>query len=66
MTIFEIIILALLYIAMIGFVLQNYRDSTGDESLRVGVVIGAILLAWLAPAAFAMYIHQCITKFLDK
>ena len=66
MTIFEIIILALLYIAMVGFVLQNYRDSTGDESLRVGVVIGAILLAWLAPAAFAMYIHQCITKFLDK
>ena len=66
MTAFEIIILIILYVAMFGFVLQNYRYSTGDESLRIGVVIGAILLAWLAPAAFAMYIHQCITKFLEK
>ena len=66
MTAFEIIILVILYIAMVGFILRNYQYSTGDESVRIGLVIASILLAWLAPATFAMYIHQCITKFLEK
>ena len=66
MTAFEIIILVILYIAMVGFILRNYQYSTGDESVRIGLVIASILLAWLAPAVLAMYIHQCITKFLEK
>lgn len=65
MTIFEIIILALLYIAMVGFTIQNYQYNANKESLNIVDILMCILLAWLAPAAFAMCIHQCITKFLD-
>lgn len=66
MTAFEIIILVILYAVMFGFVLRNYQYNEGDEPLRIRVVIAAIFLAWLAPISFGMYIHQCITKFLDN
>lgn len=66
MTAFEIIILVILYMAMVGYVLRNYQYSTGDESVRIGLVIASILLAWLAPVIFAAYIHRCIVKFLDN
>lgn len=64
MTAFEIIIFAILYIAMFGFILQNRHYNANDE-ISVTDVFVTLLLAWAAPAIFAMYIHQCITKFLD-
>lgn len=66
MTAFEIIILVILYIAMAGFTIQNYQYNANKESLNTVDILMCILLAWVAPAAFAMYIQQCITKFLNK
>lgn len=66
MTAFEIIILVILYMAMVGYVLRNYQHNAGDESIRIGLIIASILFAWLAPVIFAAHIHQCIIKFLEN
>lgn len=65
MTIFEIIIIALLYIAMFGFIIQNQQYNSSDDTTVTDVFV-ALLLAWTAPAILAMYIHQCIIKFLNE
>lgn len=66
MTTFEIIIIVFLYIAMIGFTLENYKYNSNKESLNIVDILMCIILAWTALIAFAMCIHRCIIKFLDK
>lgn len=66
MTAFEIIIIVLLYMAMIGFTLENYRYNANKESLNTVDKLMCIILAWTSLIALAMYIHSCIIKFLDK
>ena len=67
MTTFEIIIvLVILYIPMVVFTMQTYKYNANKESLSAVEILLCILLAWLAPASFAAYIHRCITKFLDE